>query len=394
MIKIVYNLIKIIISFSVLLWFAGCSTTNQSNKKHLQSDQELVAVGVFLPLSSEQQNLGVEYTSLIKSGMKDGANTKIKLFTYNSADTQDLKNIVDKMLTDNIKVVIGPISSEETKLLANQLEAKGSKELIVFSLSNDPSIADADGNIFVFGHAPMKQIEQITAYLINNDYKNYVVMLPAGRHSETIAKIVENMVAGRGGKLAKTEFYGNSENELGKTVEAVSKIVDSINEQDENLKQPVIILGDDSKNLQKILQFASKYNLDKKAVFAGDNRLGFVKNSNFDVFFTGATGQEEGVFENRLQALGIENANFMHQLSYDIGKMVAHYLKANYSKNDFINDITNDHSFSGFSGHIKFVDAIAQRQYDIIHKNRQQSGHHDNKPLKMIEKETVKAIEF
>ena len=51
--------------------------------------------------------------------------------------------------------------------------------------------------MFIFGHAPMRQIEQITTYLINNEYKNYVILLPTGRHTQIVSKIIQNIIANK-----------------------------------------------------------------------------------------------------------------------------------------------------------------------------------------------------
>ena len=116
--------------------------------------------------------------------------------------------------------------------------------------------------MFIFGHAPMRQIEQITTYLINNEYKNYVILLPTGRHTQIVSKIIQNIIANKEATLSRMEFYNNTDEDIEKAVNIVSDTVSNLNEQDEILKRPVVIVGDDPENLKRIYQFAKNFNLD------------------------------------------------------------------------------------------------------------------------------------
>jgi hypothetical protein len=77
------------------------------------------------------------------------------------------------------------------------------------------------------------------------------------------------MITNRSGTLARVEFYGNSPEEMAKSVRLISDAVDNLNEDSFNLKQPVILVADDSATLEVFYNSAKNYNLDKKAIIAG-----------------------------------------------------------------------------------------------------------------------------
>ena len=355
---------KFIISFCFLLVLTACeSSNNNTNSKKSLSNNTITEVALLLPLSGENELLAKQYAGMIKMGLGDGAKTKIKVTSYDCSDEIKLKESIKRILEQKIKIIIGPIYSKDTKVLSAAIK---DKDVIALSLSNDPTLAD--NNMFIFGHAPMRQIEQITTYLINNEYKNYVILLPTGRHTQIVSKIIQNIIANKEATLSRMEFYNNTDEDIEKAVNIVSDTVSNLNEQDEILKRPVVIVGDDPENLRRIYQFAKNFNLDKKAVIAGDNRIDVVEDKQFEIIYTGSITLENGNIKQRATTLGVNYFSFMHALAYDAGKIIASNIIGNYNKEDFLTRLKSSKKFSGISGKIHFVDSIAQREYEIIKK--------------------------
>ena len=364
MINIKQKYTKFIISFCFLLALSACeSSSNNKNSKKSLSSNIVTEIALLLPLSGENELLGKQYAGMIKMGLGDGAKTKIKVTSYDCSDEIKLKESIKRILEQKIKIVIGPIYSKDTKILSAAIK---DKDVIALSLSNDPTLAD--NNMFVFGHAPMRQIEQITTYLINNEYKNYVILLPTGRHTQIVSKIIQNIISNKEATLSRMEFYNNTDEDIEKAVNIVSDTVSNLNEQDEIPKRPVVIVGDDPENLRRIYQFAKNFNLDKKAVIAGDNRIDVVDDKQFEIIYTGSIALENGNIKQRAATLGVNYFSFMHALAYDAGKIIASNIIGNYNKEDFLTRLKSSKKFSGITGKIHFVDSIAQREYEIIKK--------------------------
>jgi len=385
MINIKQKFTKFIISFCFLLALSACesSSSNTNSKKNL-SNNTVTEVALLLPLSGENELLGKQYAGMIKMGLGDGAKTKIKVNSYDCSDEIKLKESIKRILEQKTKIIIGPIYSKDTKVLSAAIK---DKDVIALSLSNDPTLAD--NNMFIFGHAPMRQIEQITTYLINNEYKNYVILLPTGRHTQIVSKIIQNIIANKDATLSRMEFYNTTDEDIEKAVNVVSDTVSNLNEQDEILKRPVVIVGDDPENLKRVYQFAKNFNLDKKAVIAGDNRIDVVDDKQFEIIYTGSITLENGNIKQRAANLGINYFSFMHALAYDAGKIVASNIVGNYSKEDFLTRLKSSKKFLGVSGKIHFIDSIAQREYEIIKKQNGIYTLQDNYPKVEIEEKVL-----
>jgi|JFJP01.1.fsa_nt_gi ABC-type branched-subunit amino acid transport system substrate-binding protein len=378
------KIIKLIISFFCLITLNACESGNNINSNKKNMSNNLVDIAILLPLSGENELLGKQYAGLIKMGLGDGAKTKIRVTSYDSSDEIKLKDSIKRILEQKTKIIIGPLYSKDTKILSSQIKGH---DIIALSLSNDPTLAD--DNIFVFGHAPMKQMEQITNYLINNDYKNYIVLLPTGRHSQIVSKIVQNIITNKNAILSRIEFYNDTNEDIQRAINIVSDTADNLNEYDENLKRPVVIVGDDPENLKRIYTIASNFNLDKKVIIAGDNRIDVDKDQRFDIIYTGTTALNNDSLKQRAVALGVNHLSFMHALAYDAGKIIASNVINSDSKETFFTKLKDSEKFQGVSGEIYFIDSIAQREYEVIRKQNGNYNVQDNQPKAAIQEEIL-----
>ena len=359
--------LKFIISFACIVLISACSQTDKSSERKNIADQKGIDVAIVLPLSGPEAALGKEYAQMIKLGLSDGAKTKIRVTTYDSSNPETLSKSLDKILEDGVDIIIGPVYSEETKAVAEKVKGKGT---IVISLSNNPVLADKQ--TYVFGHAPMRQLEQITNYFLEKKHQNYITLLPAGRYSNTISKILKDMITLKGAALARLEFYGTTPEDLEKSLRLVSDTVDTLNENDYELTRPVILLADDQSALETLLKHARKFSLDKKAILAGDSRIDLNFSEPITTTFTGSLNIVNFDLPARSAQLGIKHISFIHTLAYDAGRLVGNSIGSNYSKTKFVEQLNSAEPFPGASGAIGFVDSIAQRKYDIIKKENGQ----------------------
>ena len=364
MFNIKQKIFNFTISFLCLLLINSCSHVKE--KKNIQNSR-LTEIALILPLSNSESELGKEYAKMIKMGLANGAKTKIRITTYDGGSEGALNESIEKILDTGTDIIIGPFYSEPTRILAEKIKNKG---ITILSLSNNPVLAGA--GVYIYGHAPMRQLDQLTNYLLDQKYQNYILLLPKNHHSTTVAKILDDMIIAKNGIVEKIEFYEATPEEIEKSVKTVSDIVDHLNENDFYLHQPVIILGDDPINIPLILDTAKRFNLDRKAILAGDNKLEIGITKPVNVVFTGSMNAMDINLLTKAYKIGIQHVSFMHSLSYDAGNMIGDYIGAHYNKADFLAKMNSSACFVGVSGNIHFVDSIASRKYDILKKQNDQ----------------------
>ncbi len=353
-------LIKFIITLTTLFVIAGCAQ-NVGNKN--SSKENGVDVAIILPLTGSDTKSAKEYAKMIKLGLSDGTKTKLRVTTYDSSNNETLAQSLDTILDNGVDIVIGPVFSEETKIVAEKLRGKG---VVVISLSNNPVLADKQ--TYVFGHAPMRQLEQITHYFLDKNHKNFIALLPSGRYSNTVSKVLKDMIESKNANLAKVELYGNTPEDIEKAISSINETVESFNENDDELTRPVVFIADDPLALEGILSNIKKLGLDKRAIIAGDSRIDINTQQNITTTFTSSVNLLNYELPTKAAKFGINHLSFIHVLAYDVGRMVANSIGSSYKKQDFITNLNSTSPFPGASGQIAFVESIAQRKYDILKK--------------------------
>jgi len=380
---------KFIIVFALTSALMACSSGPKENQRQMQHNQEEeanippVQVAIIMPLSGPEESLGLQYAAMAKQGLTESAKTKLQIHIYDGASASALDESINKILDNGIDIVIGPVYSEATKIATAKLAHIG---IPIISLSNNPALATP--NTYVFGHAPMRQLETMSNYLLSHGYKNYIILLPDGNYSRSVSQVLEQNILSQGGNHIITEYYSPDQNSMKQAAYNAAAAVDHVNENPFEDKKPVIIIADDSRALAHLLPHMQHYQLDKKAIIAGDGRLDLGGElANIDIMFTGS----ENLLKVRVPLLAsaradaisathphnvnamrsdIKHLSLMHILAYDAGKVVATAIGDKYNRK-FFKKILSDTQYAdaASSNMIYFVDNIALRRYDILHKS-------------------------
>ncbi|HJD55261.1 MAG TPA: penicillin-binding protein activator [Rickettsia endosymbiont of Pyrocoelia pectoralis] len=354
--------LKIILSFFCLMYLTSCQTPKDESIAPIKKEQKEIEIAILMPNQGSDSVAGKQYKDLIKMGLNDGVKSYIHVTSYDGSDEKNVLAAMDKIVLRKTKIILGPLYSNFTSLIAEKAKAN---DIVIITMSNNPTLADY--KLFVFGHAPLKQLIRIVNYYGSSEHKDFMALLPSGKHSQTVNQVMQNLLIQKNATLSRTEFYDDNPESIAKAVSNISDNTDMINERS-NTAKPVIYLSDDAKNLCLLAGSINKHNLDKKAILIGDNRIDTDYPENIDISFTGSLNLLNSNVPEKAKALGINHMSFMHLLSYDLGRMTANYIGNEFDLDRFLNRINSRQPYVGLSGNIHFVDSIAQRQYDIIRK--------------------------
>ncbi len=350
---------------SCLIIFSSCQTPQNP-----QIQAQIVEIAILMPLTGSNAEIGKQYDELIKMGIKDGLDGNINVVSYDGSDEEQIAESMRKIIARKTKIILGPISSPLTSFISSEAEKNN---IIIISMSNDPALALPE--LFVFGHAPMKQLDQIVNYYLDRRYENFIALLPAGKHSVLVNKILQAAIVKKNGALMRSEFYDENSESMSKSISIVSDSVDNLNEIESNTNKPIVFISDDSKNLTKLLSNTTAYSLDKKAIIVSDNRVDIDSLDPFNISFTGAMKKINSRIKEKAEELEINSLSYMHLLAYDLGNLAATYIGEKFEEQEFLAKMNSSRIFSGVSGRIHFTDSIAQRDYDII---RKEDGNYTN----------------
>ncbi len=382
-----------LVSSAFLLSLTGCENLNNpgggiGTRATSRAKEIPLDVAIMMPISGNNSELYKELSLMAKLGISDSAQTQVRVTTYDTSNKAVLDDSIRAILGKNPNpnqeqagiiprparksdIVIGPIFSGATTSVSDALTGH---KIPILTLSNNPVLARED--VFVFGHAPMKQTEKLVNDLLSDQHSNFIILLPSGRHSQSVTNILKEMIGARGGVVSRVEFYNNSEDDISRAIRLISDDVDNLNEVDLNLKKPVILIGDDEVNLSKIYAYAAGYRLDKKALIAGDARINVKSSDKLDIVYTGSLDDKATLIKAKAANLGIKHVGFLHEVAYDVGYIAGISAGSKYSYKNFLANMAilnapGDNSainYKGLSGKINFIDSISQRVYDLIYK--------------------------
>lgn len=355
---------KFIKSILVLVFVCSCSTRNENQLNVSQQMPKKVEVAILMPLTQANAETGKKLSNLIRAGIEDSLRGNVSITIYDSASEEFINKSMDQIIHRKTKIILGPLLASEVNLIKEQAKAN---DIDIITLSNSSSVVDT--NVFVFGHAPLKQTDRIINYLLSNkSYKNFVLLLPNATHTGNLAKVLNEMIESRGGKVKLVEKYESSSKEsILYAVNKVQEVVDEINESEENSTKPLIYLADEVKNLKYVLNLLHKNKLDRKAIIFGDNRLDLADNA--EVIFTGSLNHVNSkIAENAEEIAGSKHLNYMDKLAYDLGSLVGYAIDDEFSRERLHAILNNNSGYKNTSGLMRFSNGIAERKYDIIKK--------------------------
>lgn len=299
-----------ICAMSLTLILSGC----QTQQKETQLPK--VDVAILMPLTGKDAELGKRLTSFIQLGLEDGLAGQINLMTYDAADEAKARLAMDKVIAKKTKIVLGPLFSPTVSAITESAEANN---ITVITLSNNPALAG--GNVYTFGHAPMKQTERLIDHFLARHHKDFVLMLPAGSYSKTVSSIIKDIAYRANANPVHIEFYEDSPEAIATSSENVSNLVDKINEMIEIDTKPVVYVADDTKNLHLIFSAFKKYDLDEKAIVVGDNRINIDFIDPIKLTYTGSLYYLNYNLDVKArEILGTHHLNFMDIMAYDLGR--------------------------------------------------------------------------
>ena len=353
--------LKVILSFICFVSLFSCQSKKEIIPTTKEIVQETLEVAILMPLTGENSVLGKQYNQLIKMGLEDGLKTYVHVTSYDGSNEKQILDVMDRIVARKTRIILGPLHSNLTSLIANKAKTHN---IFIITMSNNPVLADK--KLFVFGHAPSKQLIKIINYFADNDYKNFIALLPSGRHAQITNQLIQNILIQKNSTLVRSEFYANIPESIEKAVSTVSNSVDNLNEMEDTETKPVIYLLDDGKNLDLLFDSIHKHNLDKKAIIIGDNRINIDYSEPVDIVFTGSLNIVNRNIIEKAKNIGINHFSFMHAVAYDLGKITSEYIDTKFTEERFLAALNSTASYTGISGNIHFIDSIAQREYDII----------------------------
>ena len=201
-----------------------------SVQNNLKEDKYAFKIGVLLPLTGENKQIGNLILNALEMALFQSNNKNLKLIIRDTrADAQTTKNVFEDLIDNDVRVFIGPLYS---KSLASIEGFVSEKNIKVFALTNNSNLAKK--GIWTFGVGPQQQTSTILDFIISRGNKNIGFLLPDNSNGYLLYETIEKVLKKNNLIPTRVEFF---KNDIESQREAANKISRGFKEYEEGLRQ-------------------------------------------------------------------------------------------------------------------------------------------------------------
>ena len=233
-----------------LLFTINSSAVSQSTNGNIEKNNEILKIGVLVPLSGEFKQIGQSVLKAIQMAVYELDESNIEIYPKDSKN-----NAVDTYLAAKefenlgIEIVIGPIFYDNLEKLSN------TNNITFISLTNKTQ--NLPKNIIAFGINVESQIAAITKYLKDEKITKTILLLPESNFTSQIKPIIKN----NDFNFFKTFSYNTNPKKITAEVERIT----DYRQRKINLKARIKKLekSDLEKHKRELAELKERYTLGK-----------------------------------------------------------------------------------------------------------------------------------
>ncbi|MFZ9469661.1 MAG: penicillin-binding protein activator [Rickettsiales bacterium] len=202
-----------------------------------------IPVALFLPFTGKYKDLGWSiFNAATLALFENDINNKIELILFDSKESiQDNQKAFKEIIDRNIKVVIGPIFSNNTFAIEKLAR---DNDITVISLSNNFELLNKTtsfGGVFVGGILPETQIDRIVNFAMDKGKFNFAILAPNNSYGKISTDYLKKFVRARDGNFITSEFYETNNQDIDR---AVSRVINSFGVPTKSRNRDTSYLGD------------------------------------------------------------------------------------------------------------------------------------------------------
>ena len=175
------------------------------------NEKEKLKIGLLIPLSGENYELGQTIIKATRIAMSDIDSDKIEIIVKDTkADAKVTLSSALELKEQGVKLVIGPV-------FFKSLEYLGEIEDMIF-ISHTNKTVNLPKNVISSGVNSTSQLNTIKKFLEGNNTSKTIFLIPKLTHEEEIKKGIKNSKI----KLLKTHIYEREPTKLTKQIEEIT----------------------------------------------------------------------------------------------------------------------------------------------------------------------------
>ncbi len=185
----------------------------------LPADPQAIRVGLLLPLTGPQADLGTAMLNAAQMALFDLADQRFELLPFDTGGTAEgAAQAADFALADGVRLIIGPLLAASTQAVAPLAQAQG---VPVISFSNDRTVA-GDG-VFILGFTPDAEVERVVRFAQSRGLSRFAAIAPDTAYGQRVVEALERAAAAVGVVVVHAELYAAAEADYSSIVRRVAQ---------------------------------------------------------------------------------------------------------------------------------------------------------------------------
>lgn len=172
---------------------------------------EQVVIGMILPLSGAQAEIGGQMRDAALMGLYDALETAPKLdaaaapkllIRDSGASPAQSAQAAQELIAEGASIILGPLVAADVAA-AGKITAENGLALISFSNTLDV----ARPNVYVFGFLPYQQVNRVAQYAAQQQIEHYSALAPQDDYGRMVVRDFSQAMQGQGKVVQPVDFY-------------------------------------------------------------------------------------------------------------------------------------------------------------------------------------------
>lgn len=322
-------------------------------------------IAILLPLSGPNKDLGNAMLNAAQMALFEVGYPKLKLIPRDTQGTAEGARAAAKSATqEGAQLILGPVFASSVKAAA-PIARRRNVNMIAFS--TDWSLAE--DNTFIMGFLPFDQIDRVTRYISQKNFRDIGIIAPDTGYGQTVSQEFQKAAMQNGIMISNNMSFPARTANLAPAIEQFSS------QSSPNMQAVFMPTG--GEQAQAIANLLSHNNLPpRKVTRIGTGLLddpALAKEKNLEgALFAAPAPQARQKYEQRYTQTFGQPPLRLSTLSYDAVALAATLARRGYDFNlggpaFDRNALTNANGFLGIDGIFRFrPDGIAQRGLAVL----------------------------
>ncbi len=173
--------------------------------------QQIVKIGVLLPLSGPQEEIGKQMRDAALKGLYDKLRSltsqqRIRnpqlIIRDTAGDPKRAAQAAQELLAMKVGIILGPLLADNVKAVAKIAQQQATP---IIAFSNNSKVASR--GVFVFGFRPKEQVERIANFALRQQIQHFAALAPQNEYARTVVRQFAQVVKTAGYSLQPVNFF-------------------------------------------------------------------------------------------------------------------------------------------------------------------------------------------